>query len=78
LTFLGVLLTDQGEESEGLLVRYLEYVRDRCKTDPSLEWVRSQEVEAALGLTAPRSRLLRQLIRLSHWWGGGSGFGDQE
>lgn len=78
LTFLGVLLTDQGGESEGLLVRYLEYVRDRCKTNPSLEWVGSQEVEAALGLTAHRSRLLRQLIRLSHWWGGGSGFGDQE
>lgn len=78
LTFLGVLLTDQGEESEELLVRYLEYVRDRCKTNPSLEWVGSQEVEAALGLTAARSRLLRQLIRLSHWWGGGSGFGDQE
>jgi len=78
LTFLGVLLTGEGEESEDLLVRYLEHVRDRCKTDPSLEWVGSQEVEAALGLTAPRSRLLRQLIRLSHWWGGGSGFGYQE
>lgn len=78
LSFLGVLLTDQGQESEELLVRYLEYVRDRCTADSGLEWVGSQEVEAALGLTAHRSRLLRQLIRLSHWWGGGSGFGDQE
>ncbi|MBI4572097.1 MAG: hypothetical protein HY713_02270 [candidate division NC10 bacterium] len=78
LTFLGVLMTEQGEESEGLLARYLEYVRNRWKSDPTLEWVGSQEVEAALGLTAERSRLLRQLIRLSHWWGGGSGFGDQE
>jgi hypothetical protein len=78
LTFLGVLLTDQGEESEQLLARYLEYVRKRSKSDPSLEWVGSQEVEAALGLPPHRSRLLRQLIRLSHWWGGGSGFGDQE
>ncbi len=78
LTFLGVLLTDQGEESEQLLVRYLEYIRGRCKADPSLEWVGSQEVEAALGLTPERSRLLRQLVRLSHWWGGGSGFGDRE
>ncbi len=78
LTFLGVLMTEQGEESEGLLARYLEYVRKRSKSDPTLEWVGSQEVEAALGLTVERSRLLRQLIRLSHWWGGGSGFGDQE
>lgn len=78
LTFLGVLLTAQGEESEEFLARYLEYVRGRSKDDPSLEWVGSQEVEAALCLTPDRSRLLRQLIRLSHWWGGGSGFGDQE
>ena len=78
LTFLGVLLADQGQESEELLVRYLAFVRDRFRSDPRVEWVGSQEVEAALGLTRERSRLLRQLIRLSHWWGGGSGFGGQE
>jgi hypothetical protein len=78
LTFLGVLLADQGRESEELLVRYLMFVRDRYRSDPRVEWVGSQEVEAALGLTRERSRLLRQLIRLSHWWGGGSGFGSLE
>ena len=78
LTFLGVLLADQGRESEELLVRYLTFVRDRFRSDPRIEWVGSHEVEAALGLTRERSRLLRQLIRLSHWWGGGSGFGGQE
>lgn len=78
VTFLGVLLSDQGPEAELLLTRYLEYVRDRWRKDPRLEWVGSQEVEGALGLTAERSRLLRQLIRVSHWWGGGSGFGARE
>ena len=78
LTFLGVLLTDQGEPSERLLIRYLEYVRDRYRTDPTLEWVGSHEVGAALALTAEDSRFLRQLIRLSHWWGGGSAFGGRE
>lgn len=78
LTFLGVLLADQGAESEALLVRYLEYVRDRVRADPRLEWVGSRDVEAALQLTPERSRQLRQLIRLSHWWGGGSGFGQRE
>lgn len=78
LTFLGVLLADQGEESENLLAGYLEYVRDRSRADSRLEWVGSREVDAALNLPPDRSRLLRQLIRLSHWWGGGSGFGDQE
>jgi hypothetical protein len=78
VTFLGVLLTDQGPEMEALLARYLEYVRDRYRKDSRLEWVGSQEVEAALDLTPARSRLLRQLIRLSHWWGGGSGFSARE
>jgi hypothetical protein len=78
LTFLGVLLAGQGEESEGLLVRYLEYVRDRYRADPFVEWVGSQEVEAALHLRGEQSRLLRRLIRLSHWWGGGSAFGERD
>lgn len=78
LTFLGVLLTDQGAEAEGLLTRYLEYVRDRYRSDPGVEWVGSQEVEAALRLSVDQSRLLRQLVRLSHWWGGGSAFGERE
>src|SRR5512136_2240716 len=78
LTFLGVLLTDQGVGAEDLLVRYLEYVRDRYRSDPRAEWVGSQEVEAALRLSAEQSRLLRQLLRLSHWWGGGSAFGERE
>jgi hypothetical protein len=78
LTFLGVLLADEGRESEELLVRYLEYVRDRVRADAGLEWVGSREVEAALALAPTRSRHLRQLIRLSHWWGGGSGFGQRD
>jgi hypothetical protein len=48
------------------------------RADPRLEWVGSRDVEAALRLTPERSRQLRQLIRLSHWWGGGSGFGQRE
>jgi len=78
LTFLGVLLTDHGVEAETLLVRYLEYVRDRYRSDPRVEWVGSQEVETALRLPAEQSRLMRQLVRLSHWWGGGSAFRERE
>jgi hypothetical protein len=78
LTFLGMLLSDQGAVAEDLLVRYLEYIRDRHRSDPRVEWVGSQEVEAALHLSGEQSRLLRQIIRLSHWWGGGSAFGERE
>jgi hypothetical protein len=78
LTFLGMLLTDQGSVAEDLLVRYLEYIRDRHRSDPRVEWVGSQDVETALRLSGEQSRLLRQIIRLSHWWGGGSAFGERE
>ncbi len=78
LTFLGMLLTNQGVGAEDLLVRYLEYVRDRHASDPRVEWVGSQDVETALHLSAAQSQLLRQIIRLSHWWGGGSAFGERE
>src|SRR5512136_1865414 len=78
LTFLGMLLTDQGVGAEDLLVQYLEYVRDRHGSDPRVEWVGSQEVETALRLSSAQSQLLRQIIRLSHWWGGGSAFGERE
>jgi hypothetical protein len=78
LTFLGALLTSQGQACEDLLVRYLEYVRAAYRANPALEWVASQDVEAALGLRADQSALLRHLVRLSHWWGGGSAFTGRE
>lgn len=78
LTFLGVLLTGHSEEAEELLVRYVEYVRDRFLSDPETDIVTSQEVGTALGLTADRSRFLGRLISLGHFWGSGAGFGEQE
>lgn len=78
LTFLGALLTSEGRLCEALLVRYLEHVRTQYRADPALEWVASQDVEATLGLSADQSRLLRHLVRLSHWWGGGSAFTGRE
>jgi hypothetical protein len=78
LTFLGVLLTSQGADCEELLIRYLEYVRGQFRDNPRLEWVTSAEVEGALDLSLDRSRLLRHLLRLSHWWGGGSAFAGRE
>lgn len=77
LTFLGVLLTDQGEEAEQLLVRYLEYVRDRFVSDPEIDMIKSQEIEAALGLTAYQSRFLKQLIQLSSLWSRSATFDDE-
>ncbi len=59
LSFLGTLLTSQGEDAEKLLVEYLAYVRARWLEDPEVERITNQEVEAVLKLDAERSRLLR-------------------
>jgi len=78
LTFLGILLTDQGEESEQLLVRYLDYVRGRFVSDPEIERLQGQEIEAALGLSAQQSHLLRLLIHFGHLWGNAASLGPGE
>lgn len=77
LSFLGVLLTHQGEEGERLLVKYLEYLRQRFLSDPEIERVTSQEVEAALRLDTQKSSLLNQLINISRLWGGSSSHGPE-
>lgn len=76
LTFLGILLTSQGQAAEGLLVGYLEYVRDRFSSDPELRVVRRAEVESALGLTVQQSTFLKELIKLGNFWNGSAQFVD--
>lgn len=79
LTALGSLLTDQGQEAERLLIRYLGYIREQYRSNPEIEKVSSQDVESNLGLTPQQSRTLRNLIELGHFYGGGgAGWGAQE
>lgn len=79
LTFLGVLLTDRGEQAEQLVARYLEHIRDRFVSNPEIDRVSSQEAMVALGLTADESRLLGQLVQVGNFWSGSAGaFGQSE
>lgn len=79
LTFLGTLLTDQGEELEQLLVEYVGYVRDQFLSNPEIASITNQALQAALGLTADQTRLLGQIIWLSNFYGDGSaGLGNEE
>jgi len=70
LTFLGVLLTKDGEQVEGILVQYLSYVRQRFLDDPLIEAVGRKEVAEALGLSEDYSGFLFHLIDIAHFWGG--------
>ena len=76
LTFLGILLTEQGEEYQKMLVQYLEYVREKFGSNPEIEMVSNQELDAAMHLTQDQSRLLGQLITRSPFWGGSSSQGS--
>lgn len=71
LTFLGILLTEQGAEIERLIVRYLELLKETFEADPERDTIASLEVEAFLGLTTDQSRMLGKVLFMSPFHGGG-------
>jgi|GEM_PF-935726 hypothetical protein len=77
LTFLGALLTDQGEEAEKIIAQYLKFLGEQFAANPEINAVKSRDIEDALGITKEESVFLRELIQLGGFWGGGS-FGATE
>lgn len=75
LTFLGILLTDQGNEIEQLIVRYLAFLQKKFDAEPELETISSMEIELTLGLTYEQSQLLGKVAQLSYFLGI-SGYSD--
>jgi hypothetical protein len=72
LTFLGILLTEEGQNCEQLLIRYLAYVSEKCAAEPLRTHVSSQEIAEDLQLDPEQSVLLGFLIRESPFSGSGS------
>ncbi len=70
LTFLGILLTDQGKEIEGLIVQYLKWLEKKFDAEPELETITSQEVGSSMELTPEQSSLLGKVVHLSFFLGG--------
>lgn len=73
LTFLGRLLTDQGEEGEELLSKVLSYVRSELRSDPEFNEISSEKLREAFDLTDKQVQTLWQYIHLSPFSGGGGG-----
>lgn len=74
LTFLGFLLTDQGEELENLFVRYFEYRRGVLTADP--ERGKKVDLEAAIaecGFSASQGKLFKRTFYSSRFHGSGGG-----
>jgi hypothetical protein len=70
LTFLGVLLTADGPAIELLLVRYLEWLRGRRRTQANLASVSRDDVTAALSITPAETAVLWRVLDVAEWWAG--------
>jgi hypothetical protein len=78
LTFLGILVTDEGPNLEEFCLRYLEYLRDLYINEPHIEQVTSQKVESALQIPFEDAQLLGTLVSFGHLYGSSmSGPGPQ-
>ena len=76
LTFLGVMLTRKGQGAEELLVKYLEYLRERFLSDPEFDEITSQEVETALHLSAEESGTLNKLLHIGQLFARSASYGE--
>jgi len=70
LTFLGVLLTADGPAIELLLVRYLEWLKGRRRTQASLGSVSRDEVTVGLSITPAETALLWRVLDVAEWRAG--------
>ncbi len=73
ITLLGVLLTSEGEALEGLLARFLEYVINRLKADPTVRTIDARELAHHAGFVGAMLDVIPRLIRLGTGplnWGG--------
>ena len=70
LTFLGVLLTANGAAIELLLVRYLEWLKGRRRTQANLTSVSPADVTAGLSITPAETAVLWRVLEVAEWRAG--------
>ncbi len=64
ITLLGVLIGNQGATAEALLVRFLEYVRERYNSDPEVDSINDSELIDALALSSGETNDLKYILDL--------------
>lgn len=74
ITFLGLMATSRYPKIERVLVKYLEFVREKYKEDPLCKQIEHNEIEKKLKLTADESVTLEKVLRLANLSGGSSGY----
>lgn len=73
LTFLGKLLTDQGQEGEELLTKVLSHVQVNLRSDPEFNEISSEKLKEAFGFTDEQINTLWQYFFHGPFSGGGGG-----
>ncbi len=76
LTFHGFLVCPKGNDDIQMLLRYLDFLKNRFEENPETREITSTEVEKALELSKDQSRRLSALIQVGNLWGGGASFGS--
>lgn len=76
LTLLGVFLSDGGLEAQGLVTRYLDWVRKVVVNDPEINHVQGAVVQATLNLWTEETEALSRLIGLGLLWSGSATLGS--
>ncbi len=72
LTFLGVLLSSEGEELENLIVLYLDFACRKAIEEPQRDHVSSKEIASELHLTPQQVANLGRVLFLSRFVHNGS------
>lgn len=77
LSFLGVLITDEGKKLEELLVQYLEFLKNKYLDNAEIEKVHDEEIESALNIDKKISRKVCDAINTSSFLSGGMSIGEK-
>ena len=69
LHLLGILVSSRGAEAEALLVKYLEYARERYQSDADDTRITSAQLEKRFGLSQEQLRFLERLLPMAPFGG---------
>lgn len=78
VTFPGMLLSSYGGEVESLLENYLRYVIKQYQKAPMTEHIQGSDYEKDMDVTKDISAYTRDVINISHLWGGSGAFGNTD
>lgn len=75
LTFLGMLLTSEGEQSIDLFLKYLSFIQNNLRNNFEFSEIKSEEVYENCNFSEEQQKIFTKLLWVSHFTDGGGGGG---